>query len=148
MDELRPLVDSIVDALIKSNPALYDKFNEFCSAVLKRDEVVKQMLEDNKIPLRDLKYYSLAAKYTEDVYRRLGNFVITAARVFKRRQQLAKKRTIAKRIRRQTAIDLLTYSAKLKLDLEQEAMDVFREYLEKLKEAEEEAKGEPEFEME
>lgn len=149
MAALHPLINSISDAYIKSNPALYECFNKFCSAALKKDETMKEILMRNKVPKEYWSRYLAADKCVEDFYRRMGNFIVNSARVFKRKEKPAYKRTAAKRIKKQTAIDMLTYSEKLRLEFEQEAMEVFREYLEKLKEAEENAKqGEYENEME
>lgn len=149
MASLRPLINSISDAFIKSNPALYECFNKFCSGALKKDAAMKEILTNNKIPKEFWGRYLAADKYMEDFYRRMGNFIINSARVFKRKEKTTKTKGAAKRARRQTAIDMLTYSQKLRLEFEQEAMEAFREYLNKLKEAEDEAKqGEMSNEME
>jgi hypothetical protein len=136
MERLRPMIRNIVDLLIKSNKPFYDAFNAFCNAAVSVDERTKKMLEAQKI---DKKYWSgfmKSDKALEDMYTRLGNYVINTARVFKNKVKPSKNRNAQKRMKKQSAAALMSHCLRLGAYAEREAMDFFKEYMAKLKEEE------------
>jgi hypothetical protein len=133
---LRPRIDRITDLLIKSSPQFFRAFNEFCDTVIRKDERTKKMLESQKI---DKKYWDkdlVADKVLEDIYRRLGNYVINSARVFKDKEKPSGNAMVKKRLRKRMTAGLITHCLTMSAKVEREGMAAFREYMAKLKEAE------------
>lgn len=153
MAALRPRIRRISDLLIKSNKTMYGAFNEFCHAYAERDGQTKKMLIAQKI---DRKYWAgflTADKVLEDFYTRFGNHIINTARYFKKScsdGRNADCNAVRKKAKKQMTAAMLTHCLKLGALAEREAMDAFREYMEKLKDAEKEngQKEQPQNEIE
>jgi hypothetical protein len=136
MAYLRPEIDRITDLIIRRSPALYGAFNTFCDSAIRRDERAKEMLTSQKIPEKDWAKDLITDKALEDVYRRLGNYVINTARFFKNKQKPTSNLMAKKRMRKQMTASLMTHCLKLGANAEREGLDAFREYMERLKAAE------------
>ena len=75
MASLRPEIDSITNYLIKKNFELQCAFADFKDLAKEKDEKFAQYCKRNKVK----QPYSFEKKYTQDIYRRIGNKVIIAA---------------------------------------------------------------------
>lgn len=133
MRELRPQVRQIVNNLIKSNSRVYYAFEDFCTQIRNKDAAILKVLKSSKVRESEWPKYMLADKLLDDVYKRLGNQIINAVRFIKNNEVITKNRKANKRQRRKTILAVMTYALKLDSEIEQEAMDCFAEYLEKLK---------------
>jgi arginyl-tRNA--protein-N-Asp/Glu arginylyltransferase len=134
MAPLRPEIDKITNTLIKSNKSFYTAFNRFCTEAMKRDEKTRQMLIAQNIDKKLWPQYLTADKAVQDVYRRIGNYVINSVLYHKRREETAKSKYAQKHIRKKTTRSILAQCARMAAAAEQEAMEAFREYMEKLEE--------------
>ena len=137
MAPLRQQVNHIVNFVIKNNANLKMDFDTFCLDLARFDANRKRMCEEQKI--KNATKYLVSEKYLKDLYRRLGDKVIKAAlqikqkgdkEVKKCKTQLAKKRT-EKRHR----IYLLEKSLQIGADVDDEAINCFEEYRQKLAKA-------------
>jgi hypothetical protein len=136
MAHLRPMINGIVDTLIKSSKPFYNAFNAFCNTAVGCDERTKKMLAAQKIDKRHWDKHLIADKVLDDMYRRLGNYVINTARMFKDKVKPSYNRNAVKRMRKQSTASLMKHCLNLSAHAEREAMDFFREYMAKLKEEE------------
>ena len=137
MAPLRQQVNHIVNFVVKNNANLKMDFDTFCLDLARFDANRKRMCEEQKI--KNATKYLVSEKYLTDLYRRLGDKVIKAAlqikqkgdkEVKKCKTQLAKKRT-EKRHR----IYLLEKSLQIGADVDDEAINCFEEYRQKLAKA-------------
>ena len=78
IDTLRPQIIEIVSFIIRNNPGLKRDFDAFCADVARFDLNRKRICEDQKI--EDTEKYLVGDRYIKDIYRRLGDKVIKAAR--------------------------------------------------------------------
>lgn len=147
MQHLKSDIKQIVDNAMKTNRKWYKAFTGFCGEVQKRDIEIRTILARNHIPEEHWSNYLNADTYLEDMYRRLGNQILNYARIYKKKEGKAKGRLARKRIKQQTASNLILKSADMQASMEAEAMFFFREYLRKLDEAREENIMESECEM-
>jgi hypothetical protein len=136
MEQLRPMIDGITDLIIRGSPKLYAAFNKFCDKAIHRDDWTKKMLTDQKIPEKYWGKDLIAEKMLEDVYRRLGNYVINTARTYKNKQKPGAARVVRKKAKKQSTAGLLTHCLNMGAHVEREGLEAFREYMERLKEAE------------
>jgi hypothetical protein len=132
MRELKPQIKAAADCLIKSNPRLYYRFEDYCSRVKARDAKTLEMLKNSKIKKSDWPRYLIADKYLDDIYRRIGNQIIGSIRVIRNREAKTKNRLANKRIRRRTVLGIMEYALKLNSEIERDAMEAFKEYLARL----------------
>jgi hypothetical protein len=144
MAPLRPLVRKIVDCMIKSSPDVYEAFNKYTAALIRKDSQTKEMLIANKIDRKYWSKYLIEDKYLEDMYARLGNKVINAARVFKGKTKEVKggSRLRWKWARKKTTAAVLSYCLRLNAEAEQYSLNAFREYMAQLKDEDENQKEE------
>lgn len=137
MEDLRPLVDYVVDLHIKSNPFIWDEFNKFIELANQKDLLIVEMCRKSKI---NPETYLLKNKYTQDLYRRLGNQVLNSAQYLLIQQKTLDKQSkgfaTKKRIEKAKRIARMKESAILARTIESEAISCFREYFEKLQEFE------------
>jgi hypothetical protein len=136
MAPLRAKINGIADLIIKQNRRLYDAFNVLINAAVSRDERTKQIFEAQKTDKRYWNKELTADKIAEDMYRRLGNYVINTALRFQGKVKPVKSRGAAKRMKKQSVAALMTHCVSMGAYAEREAMDFFREYMAKLKEEE------------
>jgi len=134
MTQLRPKINRVIDLLIKTEPTVYTAFIELCRTVIERDKETKRMLEANKIEQDKWSGYLIFPKMTDDIYRRLGNYVINTARMLRNKEKSTKCRYVRKRMGKQSLAAAMTYSLKLGERFEEEAIDAFKEYMRKLDE--------------
>ena len=132
MASVRPKVDKLVDYVIKSDKNALETFNEFNSVLLTRDIKTREMLARNKISEKSWAKYMVADKYLSDIYRRLGNQVINAVRVFRQNETTARSHIARKRMENAREQRLLDYSIKLQISLETDAILAFNEYMKEL----------------
>lgn len=149
MKHLQPQVKKIIDSLFKNNRPLYDKFVRFCTQVKQKDADTLNILKANKITEEKWSGYLTAGKTLDDVYRRLGNLVISHVRTAKAKERLTNNRTANKRIRRNTLRSLMASAMQLNADFERDATETFEEFLRKLDREREKTQGDNyEYEME
>lgn len=141
MIPLRPLVNRIVDTVIKSDRLLYKRFNRFCAEVNKKDADTVRILKANGVPESEWQDFLRTDKYLTDLYRRLDNHVISAARYFSKLSLPYKKQSIVKAMKKKARLGLLAQCAFMTINIEEEAFKAFREYLRKLEENERELDG-------
>lgn len=147
MRPLKPLVNQLVDMAIKSNSKWYKAFVKFCGEVKKHDDETREMLIRNKVPEKYWANYLKSETYLSDLYRRMGNQILNYVRVFKKKERPARRRLARKRMRERTAAGVLARSMEMQAAMETDAMYFFREYLEKLEEAREDAANYGESEL-
>lgn len=137
MASVRPKIDELVDCVIKSNAKALQAFNTFNSALQARNIKTREMLARNKINETFWTQYMVADKYLSDVYRRLGNQVINAVRVFMQDEKTSRNHIVRKRIEHEREQRILDYSIKLQADLETDAIIAFNEYMKELEQSKE-----------
>lgn len=147
MAHLRPAINRIVYMLPKSNRRFYEAFDGYFNEAMRRDEKTRQMLVSQGINKKYWSEYLTADRLLEDMYRRIGNYVINSVKYFKKKEGRGKSRYIRKHLRKKSTLDILEHCAKLSADAEREAIETFNEYIEKLEE-EKVPGGEQEVEME
>lgn len=129
---IRPQIDKLTECAIKGNKKAFEAFNELSNALQKRDNETREMLKRNKVDKRFWSQYMVSDKYLSDIYRRLGNQIINAVRVFKKDEISARSHLVRKRIERAREERLLDYSIKLQTSLESDAITTFNEYMREL----------------
>ena len=136
MEECRPLVDNVVNAIIKSNKDLKKKFDDFLSVLTNRDKELLKAYSKIKVDCTDKLLYD---KCLNDIYRRLGNIVIKTARDIRKNQSKVeyetKSRLALKRIAKNKRRILFEKSMQLNDLVNREIISAFAEYREKLQEA-------------
>jgi hypothetical protein len=132
MRPLKPQVKEIANCLIKYNPRLYNRFEDYCVRVKAKDAQTLESLESSKVKESEWPKYLIADKYLDDIYRRIGNQIISAARVLKNREKKTGNRLANTCIRRRTVLGVLEYAIKLQSEIERDAMEAFDEYLQRL----------------
>lgn len=148
MKHMKPQVNKIIDALIKTNKPAYNAFIDFSRQVNRKDAETLTMLKASKIKESEWYKYLTADKTLKDLYCRLGNQIITKVRSIKKSEKLTKNRLANKRIRRRTLASLVVYSMELNTDFQRDAMEAFEEFLHKLDEEKEKTLTEIQYEME
>ena len=137
LENLRPHIDYIVDMHIQNNPYLYDEFNKFIDHANRKDLLIIGMCRKSKI---NPEKYLLKDKYKYDLYRRLGDQVLTSIKYLEEKQRLLDKNTknyfIKKRIEKAKRKAEAEERRILARTIESEAINCFREYFEKLEEFE------------
>ncbi len=150
MEPLRPNIRRVVDLLIKSSSEIYHTFTELCDAAMRRDANTREMLLSQKIDEKYWSSYMTTEKVVADVYRRLGNYVINTTRNFKEKEKhnpdgktvpnnqpgSNNRRMARKWAKKKTTKAVFSYCLRLNAEIEQEALNAFREYMEKLKKSE------------
>ena len=131
MTNLRPLIKKIIINLVKTNPKMYNTLHTLGTTIATKDKQTKEILKSQNIDEKYWKNYLVEQKILEDVYRRLGNYVINTALVFRSKKE-SKKKSIAKRYQKESISKLLKYCLRLGGDIEDEMMAAFTKYMEKL----------------
>ena len=145
---LRPQVDAVIDALIKSHNPLYQKFSKFCFRVKRKDSDTLKMLKASKIDEKEWAGYLVGDKYLADIYRRLGNKIIASAKGLKGKEKFTKSRLANKRTKKHTMKNLVLSVLKLNAEFEKNAIITFDEFLRRLTEEKEKQQEGEEFEKE
>ena len=116
---------------------IYDEFNKFIDHANRKDLLIIGMCRKSKI---NPEKYLLKDKYKYDLYRRLGDQVLTSIKYLEEKQRLLDKNTknyfIKKRIEKAKRKAEAEERRILARTIESEAINCFREYFEKLEEFE------------
>ena len=132
MASLRPEIDSITNYLIKKNFELQCAFADFKELAKEKDEKFAHYCKRNKVK----QPYSFEKKYTQDIYRRIGNKVIIAA--LNIRDSNAKRLKLNAQIKSQKyaqkkgLFDQIVECMEISKKVDFEIMRAFQDYMEKL----------------
>jgi hypothetical protein len=133
---LRSQIDSITNKIVKNNKKLLDKFKNFFKIVDEKELQIKVMCEKNKT---DYQKYSLVNKYSQDIYRRIGNQVLYNLKMIKLRQNqidfATKNRLIKKRIEKSKTKAIIKECIYLENVVKNEAIQALDEFLMKLQQS-------------
>lgn len=136
MAEHRPMIDNIVKSIIVSNPELKRKVSDFEHILSKRDTELLKAYAKIKVDCSDK---LLHEKCIKDLYRRLGNIVILAAKDIKTKQNKfnyeTRNRLILKHIEKKKRKILINKCMQLNDLVNKEIVNAFAEYRERLEEA-------------
>ncbi len=136
MAEHRPMIDNIVKSIIVSNPELKRKVSDFEHILSKRDTELLKAYAKIKVDCSDKLLYE---KCMKDLYRRLGNIVILAAKDIKTKQNKfnyeTRNRLILKHIEKKKRKILINKCMQLNDLVNKEIVNAFAEYRERLEEA-------------
>ena len=136
MAEHRPMIDNIVKSIIVSNPELKRKVSDFEHILSKRDTELLKAYAKIKVDCSDKLLYE---KCMKDLYRRLGNIVILAAKDIKTKQNKfnyeTRNRLILKHIEKKKRKKLINKCMQLNDLVNKEIVNAFAEYRERLEEA-------------
>lgn len=132
MANIRPKLNKLIDCIIKSDKNTLQAFTAYNSALQARDIKTREMLVRNKVNEKSWTQYMVADKYLSDIYRRLGNQIINAVRVFRQDEVAARSHIARKRIENAREQRLLDYSIKLQASIEADAIIAFNEYMREL----------------
>ena len=136
MAEHRPMIDNIVKSIIVSNPELKRKVSDFEHILSKRDTELLKAYAKIKVDCSDK---LLHEKCIKDLYRRLGNIVILAAKDIKTKQNKfnyeTRNRLILKHIEKKKRKILINKCIELNDLVNKEIVNAFAEYRERLEEA-------------
>ena len=132
MASLRPEIDSITNYLIKKNFELQCAFADFKDLAKEKDEKFAHYCKRNKVK----QPYSFEKKYTQDIYRRIGNKIIIAA--LNIRDSNAKRLKLNAQIKSQKyaqkkgLFDQIVECMEISKKVDFEIMRAFQDYMEKL----------------
>ena len=136
MAEYRPMIDNIVKSIIVSNVELKRKVSDFEHILSKRDTELLKAYAKIKVDCSDK---LLHEKCIKDLYRRLGNIVILAAKDIKTKQNKfnyeTRNRLILKHIEKKKRKILINKCMQLNDLVNKEIVNAFAEYRERLEEA-------------
>lgn len=136
MAEYRPMIDNIVKSIIVSNVELKRKVSDFEHILSKRDTELLKAYAKIKVDCSDKLLYE---KCMKDLYRRLGNIVIFAAKDIKTKQNKfnyeTRNRLILKHIEKKKRKILINKCIELNDLVNKEIVNAFAEYRERLEEA-------------
>lgn len=137
MNAFRPLVNDIVNFIIKNNSNLKMDFDTFCSDLARFDANRKRICEEQKID--DPSKCLISETYITDIYRRLGDKVIKAALHIKQKSDREVKKCKTEFAKRRTEkrhrIYLLERSLRIGADVDDEAINCFEEFRRRLAKA-------------
>lgn len=77
---LRPKVDNLTEMILTRNADIKNEFENYLSAIKDKEMIVNSYIKRNKI---DMEKQDFNEKYVKDIYRRIGNLIITQARKLK-----------------------------------------------------------------
>jgi len=143
MDAVRPLVDQLTAYILRRHAPTAAAYSELKTFLNLRDGEIRDACRKQRI--KNVGNHLVSDKIIRDLYRRLGNNAIAAARVIRSRQNddrlAAKRNSIQRRIARNKLARAIGDCLKLGARYEEECKDAFQEYLERL-----EAAGQAELE--
>lgn len=129
-------IDMVVNAIIRSNEDLQQKFNDFQGFLVKRDYEIRDAYKRINIEYKDKLLFD---KCMDDIYRRLGNIVLRTIRDIRWEQRKVeyetKNRLALKRIEKNKRKILLNRCITLNELVNREIVNAFQEYREKLQNA-------------
>lgn len=131
----KPQIDMVIHAIIKSDGEMKKKFNTFESLLTKRDNEMKMAYDKINVDCSDK---LLRDKTMNDLYRRLGNVILKSIKVIRyeqRKEEFETKRRFAlKRIEKKKRQILLKRCQMLTQQVNDEIMNSFKEFMQKLEE--------------
>lgn len=133
MASVRGKADEITSCLLRNNPRLCNEYTAFKYALKKHDDEILEIAKRQKI--RDADGYLITEKTISDLYRRMGNKVIQRALLLKKEKREEQRNSKRKHYESKKLGFLILESARLGALVEQESIDFFQEFLEKLEEA-------------
>lgn len=132
----RNQINMVVNAIIKADENLQQKFNDFQTFLAKRDLEIINAYERINVDYKDKLLHD---KCMEDIYRRLGNIVLLTIKDIRREQKKVeyetKSRLAKKRIEKNKRKILLNRCITLNEMVNREIVNAFQEYRHKLQEA-------------
>lgn len=130
-------INNLVDNIIKQDDIVCATYRTFLTLLREKDESIKRMCEASKINPNKVVLYD---KYTQDLYRRLGNQTIKSILKIRNEMKMLEystnNRLAKKRIQRRKMDCLLQESLYLNELVQKEAMQYFQEHMRVLKEME------------
>ncbi len=136
MKPYKQQINQVVNAIIKSDKNLYDKFVKFEKILVARDNELIKAYEKIKVDYSDK---LLRDKCINDIYRRLGNLVLVTVKEVrkdqKRLEYTTKNRLLSKRLDKLKRKALVRRCMQLNDLVNREIISAFQQYLDKLEEA-------------
>lgn len=136
IEKFKKKIDNVVNAMIMTNAPLRQKLNDFDYLVSKKYEEIRNI---NKRMKQDENKNLLKEKYKLDLYRRLGNIVLSVVKDIRKEQRKfdynTRKRTTQKRLEKAKRRALFKNCERLNYLSTQEVINAFQEFLHKLDEA-------------
>lgn len=137
MRPCRDTVDAITNCILK-NGFCEQEYAKLSKALAARDGEILSLCERNKI--RNPEKYLYAGKFQRDLYRRMGNVIIKEV-LKKRRDEILKARELRhtkarQNVRRESLINCVLNSMQIAARADEEAIECFEEFREKLELAE------------
>lgn len=136
MKPFKPQIDLIVNSIMRADKNLKQKFDNFEQILNKRDCELIKAYERIKVDYSDKLLHD---KCISDIYRRLGNLVLTTVKDIRQEQKKldrdTKNRLIRKRIDKLKRKSLIKKCMQLSEMVNREIISAFQEYLDKLEEA-------------
>lgn len=132
MAKLRPKIDSITNYLIKKNFELQCAFADFKELAKEKDEKFAHYCKRNRVE----QPYSFEKKYTQDLYRRIGNKVIISALNIRdlnnKRLKLNAQIKSQKYAQKKGLFDQIIECMEISKQVDFEMMKAFQGYMQKL----------------
>ena len=137
MAELRPKVDEITNLIIDKDEVVHQRFKEYVECLMKKERDIRDICLLHHMTFEK---YSLYEKYKKDLYRRLGNTIISSLQLITIRQanmdRQSKNRLIQKRFDKSKRKALIDETLYLSRKVAEEAIRAFDEHMEMLDEME------------
>ncbi len=128
-------INCLVDSIIKQDDKVSATYRTFLTLLNEKDASIRRMCEASKINPKKVVLYD---KYTQDMYRRLGNQVIKSIINIKNQMKMLEfatnSRLAKKRIQRRKMDYVLQESLYLNELVQKEAMSYFQEHMKTLEE--------------
>ena len=132
----RPYIDHIANTIISKNEKLQQQFTRFQDILESRDN---EMMKAYKRAKLDYSKQLIKDKCIEDIYRRLGNLILFSVKEIRKEQDsvefIAKTKNQIKRIEKNKRKVLVRKCFELNDLVNQEIIDAFEEFQERLKSA-------------
>lgn len=132
MTNLKPEIDSITKYLINKNPDLQSAYSDFVNLAREKDEKFYEYCKRNKVK----QPYNFEKRYTQDMYRRIGNKIIECALYMRdlNNKRLSYNAQIKsqKYAQKKGLFDQLVECMKLSQKVDYEIMKSFQDYIKTL----------------
>jgi hypothetical protein len=133
MEHIRRIADDVTAFILKHDKNLNRKYLGFVKCLQDRDDTTRNYCKRNHI--KNVEQHLVADKTVEDLYKRLGNYVINTARLLRDKyykKQFVKQGSASRRIARKGFLKSLELTAWLIGKYDTECAEAFEEYLERL----------------
>ncbi len=129
-------IDMVINSIIRADKELQKKFNDFEGFLAKRDYEIKNAYSKINV---DCSKMLLHDKCMEDIYKRLGNIILHTIKNIRMSQRKVeyetKNRLALKRIEKNKKKILIERCARLNDLVNQEIVNAFQDYLQKIEQA-------------